>query len=110
MCLFDDPALENNDDRLERFFREWTDILAHPPTDSDDWGTDFDERSSAGFVVALGDGSAPAPLREVHEMNRIVALFAGKLSDGTSTHRIGSPIFHHPDFAHLEMEREPQPD
>jgi hypothetical protein len=43
-------------------------------------------------------------LREVHSMNRIVAAFAGRLSDVLGgEHRLEAPIFAHPNFEHLEM-------
>lgn len=46
-------------------------------------------------------------LREVHAMNRIVANFAGKLSDAMGDqHSIQASIFSHPRFEHLEMERD----
>jgi hypothetical protein len=178
ICFFDDQGAAEQSDRLEWFFREWSSILVDPPADSDDAGMNFDVHSAAGFVVALGKGSEPAPvgflrgrndtgtrdewywhacvktqyasvvseehliavhtaliaildyaieigvdvvvrdetgywpsrdvptlLESVRKMNRIVAAFAGRVSDDISGHPVGSPIFAHPDFEHLEMER-----
>jgi hypothetical protein len=42
---------------------------------------------------------------EVHEMNRVVAKFAGAMSDQLTQHDVRSAIFHHPDFENLEMEK-----
>lgn len=43
-------------------------------------------------------------LREVHRMNRIVAAFAGKVSDAMGKqHRVVAPIFSHRRFEQLEM-------
>jgi hypothetical protein len=64
-----------------------------------------------GFQVDVFDEThywetrdASALLREVHSMNRIVAAFAGRLSDVLGgEHRLEAPIFAHPRFEHLEM-------
>ena len=47
-------------------------------------------------------------ITEVHAMNRVVAAFAGKLSDasGQADAMVIAPIFRHPGFERLEMERE----
>lgn len=42
---------------------------------------------------------------EVHKTNRIVAKLAGMMSDAITQHHVGSAIFRHPDFEHLEMEK-----
>jgi len=44
-------------------------------------------------------------ITEVHNMNRIVASLAGKLSDhaGVANERVRAPIFGHPRFERLEM-------
>jgi len=44
-------------------------------------------------------------ISEVHNMNRIVAALAGRLSDqeGLANGRLHAPIFGHPRFEHLEM-------
>ena len=49
-------------------------------------------------------------IKEVHKMNRIVARLAGFLSDRLeSAGRPEAPIFDHPDYERLEMEK-PEPD
>ena len=46
-------------------------------------------------------------LSEVHKMNRIVANFAGRLSDAMGDqHPVQASIFSHPRFEHLEMEQD----
>jgi hypothetical protein len=42
-------------------------------------------------------------LESVRRMNRIVAAFAGKLSDGLSPLRVEGAIFAHPRFERIEM-------
>ena len=45
-------------------------------------------------------------VRQVRDMNRIVAAFAGAVHDAISpTAKVGGEIFDHPEFEHLEMER-----
>ncbi len=40
----------------------------------------------------------------VHEMNRVIAAFAGRLSDAIGDeHSVGAPIFGHPRFERIEM-------
>ena len=41
----------------------------------------------------------------VRRMNHIVAMFAGKLSDDMPSVKIEAPIFEHPQFEHIEMEK-----
>jgi hypothetical protein len=44
-------------------------------------------------------------LKRVHDMNSLVAHFAGKLHDAISpSAKVDGAIFAHPDFEHLEME------
>jgi hypothetical protein len=54
----------------------------------------WDHRSTDKLIAAVVD------------MNRIIARFAGALSDRMGdAHRIEAPIFDHAEFEHLEMER-----
>jgi hypothetical protein len=46
-------------------------------------------------------------ITEVDYMNKVVAALAGRLGDAIERtgHAVGAPIFEHPEFEHLEMEK-----
>ena len=71
----------------------------------------LDHAATLGVDVVVRDDSGYWETREdetllagVRNMNRIVAAFAGKLSDALApAHTVESAIFEHPTFEHLEM-------
>lgn len=71
----------------------------------------LDAAIALGFGVSVHDETffwdtrdTDRLLREVHAMNRIVAAFAGQLSDAMGDqHRVVAPIFSHRRFEQLEM-------
>jgi hypothetical protein len=71
----------------------------------------LDTAITLGFTVAVRDETfywetrdTDRLLSEVHKMNRIVAAFAGRLSDAIGAqHRVVAPIFSHRQFERLEM-------
>jgi hypothetical protein len=73
----------------------------------------LEHAASLGIAVSVDDESgywdhrSPARLLDsVRDMNRLIARFAGAVSDQLGDqHRIQAPIFDHPEFEHLEMER-----
>jgi hypothetical protein len=72
----------------------------------------LDLAAEIGFSVEVHDETrywetrdTSVLLAEVHAMNRIVAGFAGRMSDAMqTTHRVAAPIFDHPRFERLEMD------
>lgn len=72
----------------------------------------LDEARSLGFTVTVRDETHYWETRdtkrlvaEVHQMNRLVARLAGRLSDVLGPHAaVGGSITAHPEFEHLEME------
>ena len=65
-------------------------------------GITIDVRDEAGYWETRDTDEL---LKRVHDMNRLVARFAGKLHDVISTSaNVEGAIFDHPEFEHLEME------
>ena len=72
----------------------------------------LDHAAKLGITVSVGDEggywdtrSTEKLLDSVYHMNRLMARFAGALSDRLGEgHKLEAPIFDHPDFEHLEME------
>lgn len=71
----------------------------------------LDYASELGIDVVVRDEthywetrSTEALVEEVRAMNRIIASFAGALSDAMGDeHHLQAPIFDHPEFERLEM-------
>ena len=72
----------------------------------------LDHAASLGITVSVRDEtgywehrSADKLIAAVADMNRIIARFAGALSDRLGdAHNLEAPIFEHAEFEHLEME------
>ena len=73
----------------------------------------LDHAASLGINVSVEDEtgywvhrSADKLIAAVDDMNRIIARFAGAISDQIGhEHHVEASIFEHPDFEHLEMEK-----
>ena len=72
----------------------------------------LDHAATLGITVQVEDEtgywvhrSSEKLIAAVEDMNRLMARFAGALSDRLGdAHKIEAPIFDHPEFEHLEME------